>query len=70
MLLLAVFCGLLVEYQLEHKIEKEKQFIVSLITDLEDVVKTLDKRAKELMGYLKEKEKYHLSADRRTPLEK
>ena len=68
MLLLAVFCGLLVEYQLEHKIEKEKQFIVSLITDLEDVVKTLDKRAKELMGYLKEK--YHLSADRRTPLEK
>ena len=68
MLLLAVFCGLLVEYQLAHKIEKEKQFIVSLITDLEDGVKTLDKRAKELMAYLKDK--YHLSADRRTPLEK
>ena len=38
MLFLAVFCGFLAEYQLEHKIEKdrEKQFIVSLISDLQD----------------------------------
>ena len=37
MLFLAVFCGFLAEYQLEHKIEKdkEKQFIRSLINDLE-----------------------------------
>ena len=37
MLFLAVFCGFLAEYQLEHKIEKdrEKQFIQSFIEDLE-----------------------------------
>ncbi len=36
MLFLAVFCGFLAEYQLEHKIEKirEKQFINSLINDI------------------------------------
>jgi hypothetical protein len=36
MLFLAVFCGFLAEYQLEHKIEKnrERQFIVSMIEDL------------------------------------
>jgi hypothetical protein len=36
MLFLAVFCGFLAEYQLEHKIEKarEKQFIQSLLNDL------------------------------------
>lgn len=38
MLFLAVFCGFLAEYQLEHKIEKEKekQFIGSLVADLRD----------------------------------
>ncbi|MCB0371077.1 MAG: hypothetical protein KDD45_17075 [Bdellovibrionales bacterium] len=38
MLFLAVFCGFLAEYQLEHKIEKdrEKQFIGSLLADLQD----------------------------------
>jgi|CXWL01.1.fsa_nt_gi hypothetical protein len=38
MLFLAVFCGFLAEYQLEHKIEKdrEKQFIISLEKDLTD----------------------------------
>ncbi len=38
MLFLAVFCGFLAEYQLEHKIERdrEKQFIRSLISDLKD----------------------------------
>ena len=36
MLFLAVFCGFLAEYQLEHKIEKEKsrQYILSFYEDL------------------------------------
>ena len=36
MLFLAVFCGFLAEYQLEHKIERdrEKQYIQSLISDI------------------------------------
>ena len=36
MLFLAVFCGFLAEYQLEHKIEKdrEKQYMVTMIEDL------------------------------------
>jgi hypothetical protein len=44
MLFLAVFCGFLAEYQLEHKIEKDRelQFIKSLTTDLQDDVKALD----------------------------
>lgn len=43
MLFLAVFCGFLAEYQLEHKIEKdrEKQFITSLASDLQDDINTL-----------------------------
>jgi hypothetical protein len=38
MLFFAVFCGFLAEYQLEHKIERdrEKQFIRSLTSDLKD----------------------------------
>ena len=37
MLFLAVFCGFLAEYQLEHKIEKdrEKQYMASLLEDLQ-----------------------------------
>ena len=37
MLFLAVFCGFLAEYQLEHKIERdrEKEFMASLVKDLE-----------------------------------
>ena len=36
MLFLAVFCGFLAEYQLEHKIEKdrEKQYMITMIEDL------------------------------------
>ena len=36
MLFLAVFCGFLAEYQLEHKIEKdrERQYMVTMIEDL------------------------------------
>ncbi|MEO6669493.1 MAG: hypothetical protein ABIN36_08455 [Ferruginibacter sp.] len=43
MLFLAVFCGFLAEYQLEHRIEKERedQFIVSLVDDLKDDEKNL-----------------------------
>ena len=43
MLFLAVFCGFLAEYQLEHMIERdrEKQFIISLTSDLHDDIKTL-----------------------------
>ena len=38
MLFLAVFCGFLAEYQLEHKIEKErgKQYIQSVYEDLKE----------------------------------
>ncbi len=38
MLFLAVFCGFLAEYQLEHKIEKERgrQYILSLYEDLKN----------------------------------
>jgi hypothetical protein len=53
MLFLAVFCGFLAEYQLEHKIEKdrENQFIKSLIADLQDDEKNLEViRASELLG--------------------
>ncbi|MES2882512.1 MAG: hypothetical protein V4676_10215, partial [Bacteroidota bacterium] len=44
MLFLAVFCGFLAEYQLEHKIERDReiQFIKSLTTDLQDDVKNLE----------------------------
>ena len=44
MLFLAVYCGFLAEYQLEHKLEKdrEKQFIISMVSDLVDDAKNLD----------------------------
>ena len=44
MLFLAVFCGFLAEYQLEHKIEKEKekQYIHSLIADLNEIDKVIN----------------------------
>jgi len=46
MLFLAVFCGFLAEYQLEHMIEKdrERQFISSLVYDLKDDQATLEKQ--------------------------
>lgn len=49
MLFLAVFCGFLAEYQLEHKIEKdrEKQFIRSMIADLGDDINQLDSLIEE-----------------------
>lgn len=44
MLFLAVFCGFLAEYQLEHTIEhqREKQFMISLVEDLEKDVRNLE----------------------------
>ena len=48
MLFLAVFCGFLAEYQLEHVIEnsKEKQFMISLAEDLESDTAELKKALK------------------------
>lgn len=45
MLFLAVFCGFLAEYQLEHKIEKdrEKQYMISLLQDLHIDTATLQR---------------------------
>ncbi|MEO6253484.1 MAG: hypothetical protein ABIO79_09275 [Ferruginibacter sp.] len=55
MLFLAVFCGFLAEYQLEHKIEKDRelQFIKSLTTDLDDDVKSLNAMIAEEQGGIK-----------------
>jgi hypothetical protein len=49
MLFLAVFCGFLAEYQLEHKIEKDraKQYIISLYEDL----KSDTTRINQLLAY-------------------
>jgi len=55
MLFLAVFCGFLAEYQLEHKIEKdrERQFVKQLYRDikfdtlsLKDVIRNRKRKAK------------------------
>jgi hypothetical protein len=44
MLFLAVFCGFLAEYQLEHKIERDraKQFLQSMFVDVRTNIKILD----------------------------
>lgn len=44
MLFLAVFCGFLAEYQLEHKIERDraKQFLQSMLVDVRTNIKNLD----------------------------
>lgn len=65
MLFLAVFCGFLAEYQLEHKIEKdrERKYIHTFIEDLKTdtanihrgvftVPKTKSERMDSLMLYL------------------
>lgn len=46
MLFLAVFCGFLAEYQLEHRIEKdrEKQFMYSMMEDLKSDTAQLKRR--------------------------
>ena len=49
MLFLAVFCGFLAEYQLEHKIEKDraKQFLQSMLVDVRTNIKNLDSLVKQ-----------------------
>src|SRR5688572_22042427 len=44
MLFLAVFCGFLAEYQLEHKIERDRarQFLQSMLIDVRTNIKNLD----------------------------
>ena len=44
MLFLAVFCGFLAEYQLEHKIEKERaeKYLQSMLLDVRTNIKNLD----------------------------
>ncbi len=51
MLFLAVFCGFLAEYQLEHTIEhnREKQFMKSMVEDLEKDAYTLENESKFVM---------------------
>jgi hypothetical protein len=58
MLFLAVFCGFLAEYQLEHKIERDraKDFAISLTQDLQNDTTALD-------VYLKTGEIYNSAAD-------
>ena len=55
MLFLAVFCGFLAEYQLEHKIEKdrEKQYIRSLLKDLSADTVQLNARLNFRTGKMK-----------------
>jgi hypothetical protein len=55
MLFLAVFCGFYAEYQLEHKIEKdrERQYIKSLLEDLHEDTVALAVTIKEFDGHLK-----------------
>ena len=49
MLFLAVFCGFLAEYQLEHKIERDraKQFLESMQVDVRTNIKNLDSLIKK-----------------------
>jgi hypothetical protein len=51
MLFLAVFCGFLAEYQLEHKIERDrtKEYASLLIKDLENDTININNGAKQLM---------------------
>ena len=49
MLFLAVFCGFLAEYQLEHTIERhrEKEYIISILEDIKSDLSQADNRLKE-----------------------
>ena len=55
MLFLAVFCGFLAEYQLEHKIEKERavEFANSLVSDLEKDIGSIENQIKFREGIYK-----------------
>ena len=57
MLFLAVFCGFLAEYQLEHKIEKdrENQYMKSMVEDLKTdsirIARTIDNTTRQVLGF-------------------
>ena len=53
MLFLAVFCGFLAEYQLEHKLERdrEKQFIISMVKELQEDLVQIDRVQKDTNRY-------------------
>jgi hypothetical protein len=53
MLFLAVFCGFLAEYQLEHKLERdrEKQFIISMVKELQEDIVQIDWVRKDTNKY-------------------
>jgi hypothetical protein len=55
MLFLAVFCGFLAEYQLEHKLERdrEKQFIISMVKELQEDLVQIDMVQKDTNRYKK-----------------
>lgn len=55
MLFLAVFCGFLAEYQLEHKIEKdrEKQYLRNLLDDLHEDTAILESNMEDLDKHLR-----------------
>ena len=55
MLFFAVFCGFLAEYQLEHKLERdrEKQFIVSMVKELQEDLVQIDRVQKDTNRYKK-----------------
>ncbi len=50
MLFLAVFCGFLAEWQLEHKIEndREKEYIRSMVEDINADIEQIDRLTKDL----------------------
>jgi len=56
MLFLAVFCGFLAEYQLEHKIEKdrEKQFMQTMVEDLKSDSAQLNRLIKSRKSRIRE----------------
>ena len=49
MMFFAVFCGFLAEYQLEHKIEKERaeKFLQSMLLDVRTNIRNLDSLLKQ-----------------------
>lgn len=68
MLFLAVFCGFLAEYQLEHKIEKdrEKQFIHSMVQDLASDTLAIDKVIEQNMRQIRGKDSFILMLNKTT----
>jgi len=75
MLFLAVFCGFLAEYQLEHKIEKDREttYIKNLYEDLKSdtiIYQTYSQKTDEFLGKIDSL--FHLlkAADRKTQLDK